>query len=163
VISLDNTTSNDTIIIASDHGGYALKSSIIQHLSKKGHHIQDLGPFNRDSVDYPDYAHELSKHIRSGIKGILICGTGIGMSITANRYDHISAALCHNIYTAQMSRAHNDANVLCLGARVIPEETAMAIVDTWLDTHFSEDARHRRRVDKTKRQTPRIVEKFLQP
>lgn len=138
------------ISIASDHGGFELKETLIEHLIKKGIKINDIGTKAGDvSVDYPDYAKLLAKTIldNPGQRGILICGTGIGMSIAANRIPGIRAALCHDVYTAEMSRMHNDANVLVLGGRILSKEQGLAIVYKWLNTEF-EGGRHATRLDK---------------
>lgn len=135
------------IAIAADHGGYRYKQAIIEKFSN----IEwlDLGTDNSESVDYPDYAHEMAERIRGGevTTGILVCGTGIGISIAANRHPEIRAALCTNTTMARLTRAHNDANVLALGERVIGIETAFDIIETFLNTDF-EGGRHERRVNK---------------
>lgn len=137
------------IYIASDHGGYDLKQIIKNFLKEEGYDADDLGTNSDDSVDYPDYGKRLCKKVlgSEGL-GILICGTGIGMSITANKFKGIYAALCSDEYSARMSREHNNANILCLGGRVIGGELAKEIVKVWLETDFSEDERHKRRVGK---------------
>ena len=138
------------IVIASDHGGYELKSYIYKLLVEAGHEILDLGPAMPESVDYPDFAASVAAHVTSGRArcGILVCGTGIGMSIAANKVDGIRAALCHDVTTARLSREHNDANVLCLGERVIGREVARDLVLAWLDAGFSNAPRHRARLGK---------------
>ena len=134
--------------IATDHAGVEFKNEIKLYLEKKGVEVVDLGPFDTNRVDYPDYAKKLCKEvIANSAKGILICGTGIGMSIAANKVKGIRAALCHDEYTAKMARAHNDANVLCMGARVLGLGVAQGMVDIWLETEF-EGARHAQRVAK---------------
>lgn len=136
--------------IASDHGGYKLKEVLIFDLRKMNYTVSDLGTDSDDvSVDYPDYAHSMANAIDSGRvdKGILICGTGIGISIAANRHENIRAALCHNTTTARLAREHNDANVLALGARVIGEEIAKECVKVFLKTDF-EGGRHINRLNK---------------
>ena len=137
------------IAIGSDHGGYEMKKQIISKLEKDGYQIKDLGCHSLDSVDYPDFARAVCASVTQGEAqyGILICGTGIGMSLAANRHYEIRAALCHDEYTARMSREHNNANILCLGARVLGLGVAEAIVDCWLDTSFAGD-RHLRRIEK---------------
>lgn len=137
------------IVLGADHGGFELKEVIKSHLVKSGHEVVDVGCTSKDSVDYPDFAEKAVQEIISGTchLGILICGTGIGMSIAANRHIKIRAANCHDVYTATMSREHNNANVLCLGARVIDVAAAIIIVDTWLATDFS-GGRHQRRIAK---------------
>jgi len=136
--------------IASDHAGFKLKEEIINFLKEKKYEIEDLGTFNGDeSVDYPDFACKVAEGIRKKKfkKGILICGTGIGMAIMANRYKEVRAANCHEIYTARLAREHNDANVLTLGARVVAPELAIKIVETFLKTPFSSKVyRHKKRV-----------------
>lgn len=137
------------LLIGSDHGGYHLKEHIKKYLSEKGYEMVDVGTDSEDSCDYPDFAQKLCDGIAQGTaeKGILICGTGIGISIAANKCAGIRAALCNEVYGAQMSRQHNDANVLCMGARVVGVGTAELIADTWLNTDF-EGGRHERRVAK---------------
>ncbi|MFT6258390.1 MAG: ribose 5-phosphate isomerase B [Rickettsiales bacterium] len=137
------------IAIASDHAGFDLKSLIIKEFGSKSQ-IIDLGCDNSEiSVDYPDFAKKLAQEIisKSVDFGILVCGSGIGISIAANRFKQIRAALCHNSQTAELSRKHNDANVLCLGARIVNEKDAIKIVETFLNTDF-EGARHAIRVEK---------------
>ena len=137
------------IVIAADHGGFELKELIKRSLSADGQEVVDVGCFSIDSVDYPDFAEKAVSLILKGEcqMGILICGTGIGMSIVANRYKGIRAANCTNVYTAKMSREHNNANVLCLGARVIEADTALEMVRVWMATSFS-GGRHQRRISK---------------
>ena len=137
------------IAIASDHGGFDLKESVISHLLNKSCEVDDLGPANDDSVDYPDYGIKLVEAIlEKNIKrGILICGTGLGMSIVVNRFPGIRGTLCTDVYTAKMGRKHNDSNILILGGRVIGKGLAAEIVETWLITNF-EGGRHQRRLDK---------------
>ena len=137
------------IAIASDHGGFELKETVITHLLNDGWEIDDLGPNNEDSVDYPDYGIKLVEKIanKKVERGILICGTGVGMSIVVNRFPGIRGTLCSDIYTAKMSREHNDSNILIMGGRVIGRGLASEIVDTWLNTAF-EGGRHQRRLDK---------------
>ncbi|SDO81690.1 ribose 5-phosphate isomerase B [Desulforhopalus singaporensis] len=140
------------IVVAADHGGYELKQKIKAHLADKGVDLVDEGCFSGESVDYPDFANKAVAKIVGGDcqRGVLICGTGIGMSIVANRNMAIRAALCHDVHTARMSREHNDANVLCLGARILSVDDALAMVDTWLETEFS-GGRHQRRIEKFSR------------
>lgn len=137
------------VVIGSDHGGYTMKTHLISLLKEKGHYVRDLGCNSLDSVDYPDFADQVCMEVidSSDTVGVLICGTGIGMSLAANRRVEIRAALCHDEYSAQMSREHNDANILCLGARVIGDGLAEKIVDTWLKTSFA-GGRHQTRIDK---------------
>ncbi len=136
------------IAIASDHGGYELKEKIYQYLSDEKYDVEDFGTNSPDSCDYPIYASRVCKAIlEDGFqKGILICGTGIGMSIMANRHKGIRAACLSDKYSAQMTRKHNDSNVLCFGARVIDEALAKEIVDVWLETEY-EGGRHQKRVE----------------
>lgn len=137
------------IVVAADHGGFDLKAIICKSLLEVGREVIDIGCFSRESVDYPDFAEKAVLSIIDGEcqMGILICGTGIGMSIAANRHRSIRAANCSNVYTAQMSREHNDANVLCLGARVLDPEIAVEMVRVWLAADFS-GGRHQRRIAK---------------
>lgn len=137
------------VAIASDHGGFTLKSDIIKYFEEKGIEYKDFGSFSTDSVDYPDIAIPCAEAVSSGEfeKGIIICGTGIGVSIAANKVKGIRAALCHDVFSAKMSRMHNDANILTMGARVIGPGLAVTIVDEWLNSEFSA-GRHKRRVDK---------------
>lgn len=135
------------IALGADHGGYHLKEKIVQLVRDLGHDVADTGCFSCDSVDYPDYAEHVVALVDDGSceRGILVCGTGIGMAIAANRNRKIRAANCHDDYTARMSREHNDANVLCLGARVIGEGVAVDLVKIWLVTPFS-GGRHQSRI-----------------
>jgi len=135
--------------IACDHAGFHIKESIKNIVQGLGHSIVDLGTNSEERVDYPDFAHKLSEKVLNdkGSYGILICGTGIGMSLAANKHEGIRAALCHNAYTARMARAHNDANVLCFGERVVGLGVAESIINAWCDTEF-EGGRHANRVKK---------------
>jgi ribose 5-phosphate isomerase B len=137
------------IAIASDHGGFELKERIIKYLKDKGYQFEDLGTFSTDSVDYPDYGVKAAEGVAQGKyeKGIVLCGTGIGISIAANKVHGIRAALCTNSYMARMSREHNDSNILALGGRVVGDELAIDIVETWLNTEFV-GGRHKIRIDK---------------
>jgi len=137
------------ILIASDHAAFDLKQHLVTFLKEMHHEVDDLGVSQVESVDYPDFAHRLAEGIErgDGVQGILICGTGLGMSMAANRHRGIRAGLCHDAYTAAMARKHNDANVLCLGARVLGVGVAEQIVRVFLSTPF-EGGRHQRRVDK---------------
>jgi len=136
------------IAIGSDHGGFHLKEMIRGLVTELGHEVHDLGCYSLESVDYPDIAKFVSEQVDSGAmdRGILICGTGIGMSMAANRYQHVRAALCHDHYTARMSREHNNANVLCMGERVIGIGVAEEIVRIWLEIEFS-GGRHLGRIE----------------
>jgi ribose 5-phosphate isomerase B len=138
------------IAIASDHGGFRLKSDIARLLEELGADCRDFGPHELDDVDYPDYAVMVARAVasREYQRGILICGTGQGMAISANKITGIRAAICHDTFSARMSRQHNDANVLCLGERVVGPGLVAEIVKTWLQAEFSDEERHRRRVDK---------------
>jgi ribose 5-phosphate isomerase B len=135
------------IAIGCDHGGLILKAEIMSLLSELGHQTDDQGCRTGEAVDYPAFAKAVCQQVVDGhcLRGILICGTGIGMSMAANRHPQIRAALCHELFTARMSREHNDANVLCLGARVVGPGLALEIVRTWLGTPFA-GGRHQRRI-----------------
>ena len=136
------------IAIGCDHGGFALKQEIMAHLRERGLEFKDFGTFTEKSCDYPVYAKAVAKAVAGGEceRGILICGTGIGVSITANKQRGIRCALCGDCFSAKATREHNDANVLALGARVVGPGLALLIVDTFLDTPFSGDERHMRRI-----------------
>ena len=136
------------IAIGSDHGGYALKQALMKHLQARGLEYRDFGTYSEAACDYPVYAKAVAKAVASGEceKGILICGTGIGVSITANKIPGIRCALCGDCFSAEATRQHNDANVLAMGARVVGEGLALMIADTFLDTPFSNDERHKRRI-----------------
>ena len=135
--------------IGSDHAGINIKDYVKELFQKAGHEVEDLGPYNNDRVDYPDFAAKVCKAVlaNDGTKGILICGTGLGMSMSANKFDGIRAALCHNSYSAAMAREHNDANVLCLGERVSGYGAIESIVESW-NTHKFAGGRHEGRVQK---------------
>lgn len=137
------------IAIASDHGGYELKQEIMDYLDKQGLAYKDFGCYSTDSVDYPVYAKKVCDSInkKEADKGILICGTGIGISITANKQKGIRCALCTDCFSAEATRLHNDANVLALGGRVVGPGLAIKIVETFLNTEFSGDERHIRRIN----------------
>ena len=137
-----------SIAIGSDHAGVDLKSAVLRHLASAGHRVIDLGPFDDTSVDYPDYAAAVGRAVRNGEaeRGILICGTGIGVSIAANKVHGVRAALVHDPVTATLAAEHNDANVLCFGARLHAEAYALTLVDHWLRASF--EARHARRLAK---------------
>lgn len=136
------------LVIGSDHGGFELKKEVIEHLQSRGFEVTDVGTDSPASCDYPVYAKALTDVIKAGDAdlGILICGTGIGMSMAANKQDGIRAALCHDVFSAEATRSHNNANVLCMGARVIGPGLALMIVDKFVDTPFSNDERHIRRL-----------------
>ena len=133
--------------IGSDHGGFALKQEIMKHLTERGIEYRDYGTFSTDSCDYPDYGEAVGRAVASGEceRGIVVCGTGIGISIAANKVHGVRCALCGDCFSAQMAREHNDANVLALGARVLGPGLALKIVDTFLDAEF-QGGRHARRV-----------------
>ena len=134
------------IIIGSDHGGFRLKQEIIEHIKNKGLEVYDAGCYEEESCDYPLIAKEVANQVlKEKARGILVCGTGIGMSITANRFDGIRASLCSDTFSARMTRMHNDSNILCLGQRVVGTGLALDIVDIWLETEF-EGGRHERRI-----------------
>ena len=137
------------IVIGSDHGGYELKTYIIKYFEENNIEYKDVGCYSEDSVDYPDIAEKLCKEITGGNaeRGILICGTGIGISIAANKINGIRAAVCTDEYCARMCRHHNNANVLCLGGRVVGRELALSITETYLNGEF-EGGRHQNRIDK---------------
>lgn len=134
--------------IGSDHGGYELKEKVKKHLEERGLAYKDFGTYSTASCDYPVYGRAVAKAVASGEcdRGIIICGTGIGITITANKVKGIRAALCSDCFSAQATREHNDANILAMGARVLGDGLAMKIVDTFLDTPFSGDERHVRRI-----------------
>ena len=136
------------IAIACDHGGYVLKKEILKHLEERGLEYQDFGCDSEEAVDYPVYARKVTDAITSGAcdEGMLICGTGIGISIAANKVKGIRAALCTDCFTAEATRQHNDANILALGGRVVGPGLALKIVDTFLDTPFSNAERHKNRI-----------------
>ena len=136
------------IAIACDHGGYDLKAQLIEHLREKGVELKDFGCGAGERVDYPPYAEAVARGVAEGTyeKGILICGTGIGMSIAANKIPGIRAALCADCYSAEVTRLHNDSNILCMGGRTIGPELAKKITDIWLETPFSEMEHHAHRI-----------------
>ena len=137
------------ISIASDHGGFSLKEDISLFLNQLGFEVNDLGPSNSNAVDYPDYGISIATYISDNIdtRGIVICGTGVGMSIVVNRFPGIRGALCSDIYTAKLSREHNDSNLLVMGGRVVGVGLAREIVQVWLNTPF-EGGRHIKRIEK---------------
>ncbi len=141
--------SGKPIAIASDHAGYDLKATLAEELVAMGHEIVDLGTDGQDSVDYPDFAKDMTRAIIDGRaeRGVLVCGTGVGISIAANRHPGIRAALCHNETTARLAREHNDANVLALGARIVGVEVAKDCLKAFLTTEFA-GGRHAKRVAK---------------
>lgn len=137
------------IAIGSDHGGYDLKELVVAHLKEKGYEVKDVGCYDKSSCDYPVYGRAVAEEVAAGRceKGIVICTTGIGISITANKVKGIRAALCADTLTAKMTRLHNDANVLAMGAGIVGVNLATEIVDTFLETAFSGEERHQRRID----------------
>ncbi len=139
-----------TIACACDHAGFPLKDRVLQEIRRFGAEPLDLGTYSTDPVDYPDYAEALGKAILEGraAAGILICGSGVGASVAANKLPGIRAGLCHDVFSARQGREDDDVNVLCLGARVIGVELAAEVVKAWLPARFSGLERHRRRVDK---------------
>jgi ribose 5-phosphate isomerase B len=138
-----------SMVIGSDHAAYTLKEKIKDYLVKRSIDVEDAGCHSEDSVDYPDFGIKVASMVSTGKfeKGILMCGTGIGMSMVANKFPHIRAALCGGLFPAMMSRRHNDSNILVMGARVIGESLAMEIVKVWLETPF-DGGRHQRRLEK---------------
>jgi ribose 5-phosphate isomerase B len=141
--------SSERILIASDHAGFALKETLERALDTMGYDVEDLGTNSAESTDYADYAHPLAQQVSSGEvrRGVLLCGTGLGMSYTANRYPHVRAAVAWSPEIAKLSREHNDSNVLVLPARFVDDTRGVEILKTWLDTQF-EGGRHARRVEK---------------
>ena len=137
------------IAVASDHGGFALKEKVKEHLIERGFDVEDLGTHSEESVDYPVYGKACGEAVASGKAdlGVVVCGTGIGISIAANKIDGIRAAHCHDVYSAEMTKRHNNANVICMGGRVIGRELAFKIIDAWLGAEF-EGGRHQKRIDK---------------
>jgi len=139
----------DLIAIASDHGGFSLKVDIVSFLNELGYEVNDMGPKNQNSVDYPDYGIRIAQTVvtNSNCRGIVICGTGIGMSIVVNRFPGIRGTLCSDLYTAKLSREHNDSNILIMGGRVVGHGLAREIVKVWLSTSF-DGGHHQKRLDK---------------
>ena len=139
------------IAIGCDHGALALKNTVKAHLDKKGYEVCDYGTYTLDSCDYPDFAEKAAKAVASGEceKGIVLCTTGIGISIAANKVKGIRCALLSDIWSAKMTREHNDTNMMAMGAAIVGEMLGLQIVDTWLGTEFSAEAKHQRRIDKT--------------
>ena len=138
------------IAIGCDHGALALKNKVVEHLQKKGYEVCDFGTYTLDSCDYPDFAEKAAKAVASGEceKGIVLCTTGIGISIAANKVKGIRCALLSDIMSARLTRLHNDTNMMAVGAGVVGEMLALEIMDTWLGTEFSHEAKHQRRIDK---------------
>jgi ribose 5-phosphate isomerase B len=144
-----NSMSTNVIPIGADHAGFILKGKIINFLESQGYQVQDFGCFSEDSIDYPDFAHPVAKLVEEnkGMLGILICGSGNGINMTANKHAGIRSALCWDVEIASLARQHNDANIVALPARFISEDLALEIVRTFLGTEF-EGGRHQRRIDK---------------
>ncbi len=138
------------IAIGCDHGALELKNVLLDHLRQAGHQVEDFGTYTKDSCDYPDYCAQAARAVAAGDcdRGIVLCTTGIGASITANKIKGIRCALLGDLLSARLTREHNDTNMMALGAGVTGENLALAIVDTWLETPFSEAPRHQRRIDK---------------
>lgn len=137
------------IAVGSDHGGFELKQEILAYLEELGYEYKDYGNYDKQSCDYPEFARKVTGAITEGEaeKGILICGTGIGISIAANKVKGIRCALCHDCFSAEATRLHNDSNVLAMGGRIVGGELAKKIVKTWLETEFSNEERHQRRIN----------------
>jgi ribose 5-phosphate isomerase B len=138
------------IAIGCDHGALDLKNKMVAHLEAKGYEVKDFGTYTNASCDYPEFAAAAAKAVASGEcdKGIVLCTTGIGVSISANKVDGVRCALLSDVWSAKMTRLHNDTNVMALGAGVVGENLALEIADTWLSTEFSGEERHQRRIDK---------------
>lgn len=138
------------IAMGSDHAGYEMKLALAAHLKERGYEVKDFGTFSNESCDYPDFAKAVAGAVVDGAaeKGVLVCGTGIGMSIAANKVKGIRAAVVGDEFSAQATREHNDANILCLGARVIDNDKAIKLLDIFMDTPFSEGVNHIRRISK---------------
>ena len=137
----------DKVFLASDHAGFELKNELKEAIKGLGYEVVDLGTNDKNSVDYPDYAHLLASKLEPNCYGVLVCGTGIGISIAANRHENVRCALCHDEFTARLAREHNDANVIAFGARVIGAGVAISAVEAFLKTKFA-GGRHERRVQK---------------
>ena len=137
------------IIIGSDHAGYPMKEKVKANLQKQGVQVEDVGTYSEESVDYTDFGKKVACKVSDGTfdRGILICGTGLGMSMVANRFRGVRAALANELFSAIMSRRHNDSNILAMGGRLIGDTLALQVVDTWLETPF-EGGRHQRRIEK---------------
>lgn len=138
------------IAVGADHGGFEHKEAIRKHLTDRGFEVTDFGTYSKESMDYNDVAVKVAEGVRDGDfdRGILVCGTGVGMSIMANKVDGVRSALVHDLFTAEATRLHNDTNVLAMGGRIIDEDLALRITDIWIDTAFSDEERHARRVEK---------------
>ena len=142
------TRPSPSIIIGCDHAAFALKEKLKGHLQNNGYDVIDVGADSEQSVDYPDFGNAVASRVSSGAveRGILLCGTGLGMSMVANRHPHVRAALCNDLFSALMSRRHNNANILVLGGRVVGDVLALEILQAWLDTEF-EGGRHQQRLE----------------
>lgn len=140
---------NNVIAVGCDHAAYTLKESVKKYLENKGYEVKDYGTFSEESVDYPDIIHPLAKDVNEGVmkRAVIMCGSGIGVSMVANKYPGVRCALCCSPELAGLTRQHNDANILAIGARFIPEAEALQMVDNFLNTEF-EGGRHQKRVDK---------------
>lgn len=138
------------IAVASDHGALTMKNNVVAYLTKKGYEVVDFGTHTPDSCDYADYAAPAARSVAAGEcdRGIVLCTSGIGVSITANKIDGIRCALLSDVWSAKMTRLHNDTNMMAIGAGVVGDLLAYEIIDTWLETEFSHEARHQRRIDK---------------
>ena len=149
VCLITNLINLKKVFISSDHAGYKLKEAIKIHLDKKKIRYIDLGPDNNESVDYPDYAHKVAKKVKTNNNhaGILICGSGMGMNIAANRHKNVRAAQCFNLKSTKLSRLHNDANIITLGSRLLTKKNALNCVSVFLNTRF-EGGRHAKRIKK---------------
>ncbi len=146
-----------TIVLASDHAAFELKEALKKHLEAKGHAVEDKGAHSAESVNWAEYGAAAARKVSENpeeVKGIIVCGSGIGMSMVSNKFKHVRAALCNDVHAAEMSRKHNNANVLNIGARVVDGATALKIVDTWLETGF-EGGRHQDRLDYLAREVER--------
>lgn len=142
------TQPKPSIVIGCDHAAFALKETLRQHMQENGYDVVDVGAHSEQSVDYPDFGNAVASRVSSGAveRGILLCGTGLGMSMVANRHPHVRAALCNDLFSALMSRRHNDANILVLGGRVVGDVLALEILQAWLETEF-EGGRHQKRLE----------------
>lgn len=138
------------IAIACDHGAFDLKNAVMKHLHDQGYETRDFGTYTKESCDYPDFAASAAKAVALGVceRGIVLCTTGIGVSIAANKVDGVRCALLSDVVSAKMTRLHNDTNMMALGAGIVGKNLAMEIVDTWLNTEFSHEEKHQRRIDK---------------
>lgn len=136
------------ILIGTDHAGFKLKEKLKKYINELGHDVKDYGTNSEESVDYPLIGNKVARDVvKNKVRGILVCGSGIGMSITANKVKGVRAAVCHNEFTAEVSRTHNNSNILCIGSRDVEKGMAKKIVKIWLETEFSNEERHKRRID----------------